>query len=185
MNIHSRSMRAAVAVALALTVGLSAAAASGGDKPAQKIKVFPFVANDPSAFVDQRTQDLPATLQDIREAITKKSDWLQLVEAKEQADIVLEVTERTLVERQGSATTNTTYDKSGKRATSTTTQSKEHDVVLKAVMSVGDYRNELTGRCDLGYLFGGAYRQAAKNLVGSLENWVKSNYTRLQAKNIR
>lgn len=45
------------------------------------------------------------------------------------------------------------------------------------------YQNEFTGKCDLGYLFGGAWRQAAKNLVGSMEDWVKKNYTRLmQAK---
>jgi len=185
MNIHSRPMRAALAAVFAIAAGLGASAASAGDKPAQKIKVFPFVEAAPSGFVDQRTQDLPASLKDIREAITKKGDWLELVEAKELADIVLEITERTLVERQGQSTTNTTYDKSGKRATSTTTQSKEHDVVVKAVMIVGDYKNELTGQCDLGYLFGGAYRQAAKNLVGSLENWVKNNYTRLQLKNGR
>ena len=122
-------------------------------------------------------------MKDIREAIVKKKNGLtQLVEAKEQADIVLEITERTLVERQGQLSTSTTYSKDGKRASSTTTQTKEHDVVLKAVMRVGDYTNELTGQCDLGYLFGGAYRQAAKNLVGSLENWVKKNHTRLQRK---
>ena len=185
MNIHSRPMRAALATVFAIALGLGAPAVRAGDKPAQKIKVFPFIAGDSSGFVDQRTQDLPASLKDVREAITKKGDWLELVEAKELADIVLEVTERTLVERQGQSTTNTTYDKSGKRATSTTTPSKEHDVVLKAVMTVGDYKNELTGQCDLGYLFGGAYRQAAKNLVGSLENWVKNNYARLQLKHVR
>ena len=185
MNIRSRPMRAALAAVFAIAVGLGAPAVSAGDKPAQKIKVFPFIAGDPSGFVDQRTQDLPASLKDVREAITKKGDWLELVEAKELADIVLEVTERTLVERQGQSTTNTTYDKSGKRATSTTTPSREHDVVLKAVMTVGDYKNELTGQCDLGYLFGGAYRQAAKNLVGSLETWVKNNYARLQLKHVR
>ena len=185
MNIHSRPMRAALAAVFAIAAGLGSPAASAGDKPAQKIKVFPFIGADPSGFVDQRTQDLPSSLKDIREAITKKGDWLELVEAKELADIVLEVTERTLVERRGQSTTNTTYDKSGKRATSTTTPSKEHDVVLKAVMTVGDYKNELAGQCDLGYLFGGAYRQAAKNLVGSLENWVKNNYTRLQLKKVR
>ena len=185
MNIRSRPMRAALAAVFAIAVGLGAPAVRAGDKPAQKIKVFPFIAGDSSGFVDQRTQDLPASLKDVREAITKKGDWLELVEAKELADIILEVTERTLVERQGQSTTNTTYDKSGKRATSTTTPSREHDVVLKAVMTVGDYKNELTGQCDLGYLFGGAYRQAAKNLVGSLETWVKNNYARLQLKHVR
>ena len=121
-------------------------------------------------------------MKDIREAITKKKNGqVELVEAKEQADIVLE-TGRQLVERQGQMSTNTTYSKDGTRASSTTTQTKEHDVVLKAMMRVGNYTNELTGQCDLGYLFGGAYRQAAKNLVGSLENWVKNNYTRLQTK---
>jgi len=163
---------------------LFAAMARAEEKPQQKVKVFAYAHKDESGFVDQRTQDLDLTVKDVREAITKKkSDWLQLVEAKEQADIVLEVTERTLVEREGtSATTSTTYGKDGKTASSTTTQTREHDVVLKAVMHVGDYTNELTGQCDLGYLFGGPYRQAAKNLVGSLENWVKSNYTRLQSK---
>ena len=133
-------------------------------------------------FIDERTQGLEATA-DIREAITQKKNALvQLVESKEQADIVLEITERKLVERPGQLSTSTTYSKDGKRASSTTTQTKEHDVVLKAAMHVGDYTNELTGQCDLGYLFGGAYRQAAKNLVGSLENWVKNNSTRLQLK---
>jgi hypothetical protein len=98
---------------------------------------------------------------------------------------VLEITERTLVERAPTvATTTTTHSKDGKTSTSTTSSTPEHDVVLKAVMHVADYSNELTGRCDLGYLFGGAYRQAAKDLVGSLENWVKTNHTRLQLKKL-
>jgi hypothetical protein len=66
---------------------------------------------------------------------------------------VLEITGRTLVQRQGQLSTSTTSIKHGKRTSSTTTRTKEHDVVL-----------------------------AAKNLVGSLENWVKKNYTRLQVK---
>jgi hypothetical protein len=82
--------------------------------------------------------------------------------------------------------TTTTYSKDGKTATSTTTApSKEHDVVLKAVMRVGDYSNELTGVCDLGYMFGGSYRKAAQDLVGSRKKWVKANYTRLKPKSLR
>jgi hypothetical protein len=173
-------------VLLALAVGAAAAfvpAAQAANTPSQKVKLFVFAQSDASGFVDERTQELGATVKDLQEAIIKKKNGLmELVEAKEQADIVLEVTERQLVERQGQLSTNTTYSKDGKRASSTTTQTKEHDVVLKAVMRVGDYTNELTGQCDLGYLFGGAYRQAAKNLVGSLENWVKKNHTRLQMK---
>jgi len=162
----------------------SMAPARADDQPAQKVKVFAVVHRDDSGFVDGRTKDLDQTVKDVREAIVKKKNgWLQVVEAQEQADIVLEITERTLVERAPTvATTTTTYSKDGKAATSTTSSTPEHDVVLKAVMRVGDYSNELTGRCDLGYLFGGAYRQAAKDLVGSLESWVKSNYTRLQVK---
>ena len=165
---------------------LSFATTQAEAQPAQKVKVFMFAQKDASGFVDQRTQELDLTVKDIRDAIAKRKNTpLQLVEAQEQADIVLEVTERKLVERQGTmATTSTTYSKDGKAASSTTTQTKEHDVVLKAVMRVGDYTNELTGQCDLGYLFGGPYRQAAKNLVGSLETWVKANHTRLQLKKI-
>jgi|SRR5262249_50404774 len=179
----SRSRRFAVAFVLIAVTALSALSALADDKPLQKAKVFVFARKDASGFIDQRTQELEATITDIREAITKKKNSLaQLVEAKEQADIVLEVTERTLVERPGQLSTSTTYSKDGKRASSTTTQTKEHDVVLKAVMRVGDYANELTGQCDLGYLFGGAYRQAAKNLVGTLETWIKNNNTRLPVK---
>jgi hypothetical protein len=168
-------------------LALSVAAARAEDRPAQKVKVFAVVHRDDSGFVDERNKDLEQTVKDVREAIVKKKDgWLQVVEAQEQADIVLEITERTLVERAPTvATTTTTYSKDGKAATSTTSSTPEHDVVLKAVMHVGDYSNELTGRCDLGYLFGGAYRQAAKNLVGSLEGWVKGNYTRLQSKKLK
>ena len=176
-----RSRLAMLAVAVG-TAAVFASPAQADDKPGQKVKVFAFAQKDPSGFVDQRTQDLEATLKDIREAVAKKKNSLvQLVESQEQADIVLELTERKLVERQGQLSSNTTYSKDGKAASTTTTQTKEHDVVLKAVMHVGEYSNELTGQCDLGYLFGGAYRQAAKNLVGSLESWVKSNATRLQA----
>lgn len=173
-------------VLIALVAGAAAVFVSSAEadvKPSRKVKVFAFAQRDASGFTDERTQDLEATVNDIREAIVKKKNGLtELVETKEQADIVLEITERALVERQGQLSTSTTYSKDGKRASSTTTRTKEHDVVLKAVMRVGDYTNELTGQCDLGYLFGGAYRQAAKNLVGSLENWVEKNYTRLQVK---
>ena len=58
-------------------------------------------------------------------------------------------------------------------------------MVLNAVMRVGDYSNELTGVCDLGYMFGGSYRKAAQNLVSDLEKWVKANYARLQLKRAR
>src|SRR6266571_230504 len=88
-------------VALFATFGLFASVARAADKPAQKVKVFVFVQTDASGFVDQRTTDLQASLKDLREAVTKKPDWLQLVEAREQADVVLELTERTLVERAG------------------------------------------------------------------------------------
>ena len=162
---------------------LFAPAVHAGDTPAAKVRVFAFAQKDASGFTDARTLELEATVKDIREVILKKKNSLvQLVEAKEQADIVLEITDRRLVERQGQFSTSTTYSKDGSRASSTTQQTKEHDVVLKAVMRVGDYTNELAGQCDLGYLFGGAYRQAAKNLVGSLEGWVKNNYARLQVK---
>lgn len=183
MPFDSRRFRLRMSARAAAAAILIAANAHADDSPPQKVRVFALVQKDASGFVDQRTQDLEHTLKDVREAITKKKNgWIQLVEAQEQADIVLEITERKLVERQGSLSTATTYDKDGKRATSTTTQTKEHDVVLKAVMRVGDYTNELTGVCDLGYLFGGSYRQAAKNLVGSLENWIKTNHTRLRLK---
>ena len=175
----------AVVALLCGFLALGTFAAAADDKPAQKVKVFVFAATDTSGFVDERTTDLRDSLKDIREAILKKNDWLELVEGREQADVVLQLTDRKLVEREGTLQTTTTTDNSGKRSTSTTTRTKEHDVVLNAVMTVGDYKNDLTGRCDLGYLFGGAYRQAAKNLVGSLENWVKKNYTQLQLRKTR
>jgi hypothetical protein len=175
----------AVVALLCGFLALGTFAAAADDKPAQKVKVFVFAATDTAGFVDERTTDLRDSLKDIREAILKKNDWLELVEGREQADVVLQLTDRKLVEREGTLQTTTTTDNSGKRSTSTTTRTKEHDVVLNAVMTVGDYKNDLTGRCDLGYLFGGAYRQAAKNLVGSLENWVKKNYTQLQLRKTR
>ena len=178
-----RLFRLVLVALVGAAAAVFASSAEADDRPSQKVKVFAFAQKDTSGFIDERTQDLEATVKDVKEAIVKKKNGLiQLVEAKEQADIVLEITGRALVERQGQLSTNTTYSKDGKRASSTTTQSKEHDVVLKAVMQVGDYTNEITGQCDLGYLFGGAYRQAAKNLVGSLENWTRKNYTRLQLK---
>jgi hypothetical protein len=187
MRFDAGRFRPVFAGLVAGTLALSVAAAWADDRPAQKVKVFTVVHRDSSGFVDERNKDLEQTLTDVREAIVKKKNgWLHVVEAQEQADVVLEITERTLVERAPtSATTTTTRSKDGKTATSTTSSTPEHDVVLKAVMRVGDYSNELTGRCDLGYLFGGAYRQAAKDLVGSLEGWVKSNYTRLPLKPLK
>jgi hypothetical protein len=184
MRTDSRRFRRVLVTLVAGAAVVFVSSAEADDKPSQKVKVFAFAQKDASGFIDERTQDLEATVKDVREAIIKKgkNSLMQLVESNEQADIVLEVTGRTLVERLGQLSTSTTYSKDGKRASSTTTRTKEHDVVLKAVMRVGDYTNELTGQCDLGYLFGGAYRQAAKNLVGSLENWVKKNYIRLQVK---
>jgi hypothetical protein len=184
---HSRSFRLALPGLAAAALALSVMSAYAEDRPPQKVKVFAFAQREVSGFVDPQTQDLAMTVKDIRDAVIKKKNtWLELVEAPEQADIILEVTDRRLVERDPTqATTTTTYSKDGKTASSTTTSTKEHDVVLKAVMRVGDYSNELTGVCDLGYLFGGPYRKAAQDLVGSLEKWVKANYTRLQLKKLR
>jgi hypothetical protein len=186
MRSNAGRFRLALTGMVGLALALSVAAARAEDKPAQKVKVFAVAHRDGSGFVDERNKDLEQTVKDVRDAIVKKKNgWLQVVEAQEQADIVLEITERTLVERAPTvATTTTTHSKDGKTSTSTTSSTPEHDVVLKAVMHVADYSNELTGRCDLGYLFGGAYRQAAKDLVGSLENWVKTNHTRLQLKKL-
>jgi hypothetical protein len=173
----------------ALALALSVVSAHAEDRPPQKVKVFAFAHKKTSGFVDPQAQDLDATVKDIREAVIKKKNvWFLLVESPEQADVILEVTERKLVERApyvSTATTTTTVSKDGKTATSTTTgPHMEHDVVLKAVMRVGDYSNELTGVCDLGYMFGGSYRKAALNLVGSLEQWVKANYPRLLLKKL-
>jgi hypothetical protein len=182
MRNDSRRFRLVLCATIVGTVAVCVHA-EGADQVPQKVKVFAYARTDASGFTDNGQQELEATVKDIREAIVKKKNSsVELVEAREQAVIVIEVTDRQLVERQGQVAINTTYSKDGKRASSTATQTKEHDVVLKATMRVGDYTKELTGECDLGYLFGGAYRQAAKNMVGSLENWIKNNYTRLQVK---
>lgn len=190
MGNQSRLFRLPSLVSAALVLSFTSAHAQ--DQPPQKVKVFTFAQTETSGFIDPRTQDLQMTVKDIREAIIKKKKnaWLQVVEAREQADIILEVTERKLVERaptSATATTTTTHSKDGKSSSSTTTasSSSEHDVVLKGVMRVGDYSNELTGVCDLGYIWGGPYRKAAQDLVGSLEKWVKANYSRLQVKTLR
>jgi hypothetical protein len=180
---RSVSISKALAGAM-LVLAFTTAGAQAQNGP--KVKVFVATHKDPSGFVDTRTRDMDDSIKDVREAITKKKNTaLQVVEAEDQADIILEMVERKLVERRGSTSTNTTYSKDGKSASSTTTTTKEHDVVLTAVMHVGDYANELSGRCDLGYMFGGPYRKAASELVGSLEDWVKANYTRLQLKQIQ
>lgn len=191
MSIDTRRFRLALLAFTgpALALAVTAASAQAQDRaPAQKVKVFAHAVKETSGFIDPQAQDLEATVKDIREVVIKKKKdaWLQLVESAEQADVILQVTERKLIERDPtSATTTTTYSKDGKAASSTTTSTKEHDVVLKAVMRVGDYSNELVGVCDLGYMWGGSYRKAASNLVGDLEKWVKANYARLQLKKIQ
>ena len=177
-------MRAVVIVGAMLT--LAAVASVGAfetQRPPAPVKVFCFVEENASGFIDQKVQALRDSLKDVKDSIGKKKDWMKLVDSRDDADIVVQVVSRTIDGSGRVESTASSYtDDKGRtsRATGSTREIMNYN--LAAVMRVGDYTNELTGSVPDTYILGGPWRTAANQVAGELEKWVKDNYSRLTLK---
>ena len=149
------------------------------NRPARKLRVYCYTAANASGFVDQRLKDRQDSLKDLKEAITKKKDWLELAESPDDADIVVEVTERLAV-ATGAVDTRTTSNvsKDGKTVTSNTKSTPLTNYTLRTVMRVGDYQAPVNGEVSSEYIFG-VWRAAAGNIASQVERWAKDNHTRI------
>ena len=177
-------MRAVVVLGALLTwAAIPVSSPAEAQRPPAPVKVFCFIEEDPSGFVDQKVQALRDSLKDVKDSIGKKKDWLRLVESREQADIVVQVVGRTIDGSGRVESTASSYtDDKGRtsRATGSTREIMNYN--LATIMRVGDYTNELTGSVPDTYILGGPWRTAAGQVAGELEKWVKNNYAKLKLK---
>lgn len=175
-------MRAAVLIA-ALAAGLLAPTPGYAQKPASPLKVFCFTAPNESGFVDKASEGRADSLQDLKESIAKKKDWLTLVEAAPLADVTVEVLERKVVPNgRTAATVKTHRDSKGKLVTTRTESRAINNYTLRAVMRAGRYQNEMTGMVSSESLatWSGQWRSAAGQIAGEIEKWAKANLARLR-----
>ena len=175
-------MRRHLAVLLALVIGLPTLSLHAQNRPLRKLRVYCYAAPNTSGFVDRKLKDRQDSLRDLREAIAKKKDWLELAESDRDADIVIEVVDRLEV-ATGKVDTQTTSNvsKDGKRITSNTTSKPLTNYTLRTVMRVGEYETPIDGEVSSEYLFG-VWRAAAGNVAGEVERWAKDNHTRITSR---
>ena len=164
------------------TIAVASVVTSAQNRPARKLRVYCYTGTSASGFVDQKLKDRQDSLKDLREAIVKKKDWLELAESQDDADIVVEVTDR-LVVATGAVDTRTTSNisKDGKTVTSNTKSTPLTNYTLKTVMRVGDYQAPVNGEVSSEYIFG-VWRAAAGNVASQVERWAKDNHARITSR---
>ena len=129
----------------------------------------------------QKTQELQDTVKDVKQAIEKKKDWLELVSDRKDADIVLQVANRDIKGSGRFESTSTSSTSNNGKYTSRSANTREIMLyTVQAVMWVGDYKNQFVGTIQDTYLLGGLWRTAANDVAGQLEKWVKTNYAKLK-----
>ena len=167
---------------LALVIAVSGTVLDAQNRPARKLRVYAYTGANASGFVDQKMKDRQDSLKDLREAIVKKKDWLELAESAEDADIVVEVVDR-LVVATGQVDTRTTSNvsKDGKTVTSNTKSTPLTNYTLRTVMRVADYEAPINGEVSSEYIFG-VWRAAAGNVASSIERWAKDNHARVTSR---
>jgi hypothetical protein len=163
---------------IAVLIGFSTVAEA--QKPARPLKVFCTIEEHPSGFVDQRGQSVRDSLQDMKQALSKKRDWIELQEGPERADVVVRLVSRG-IEPTGefeAIGTHTTYDRG--RTRRLMTRSREiKKYVVRGVLVVDDYKSELAGSVLDTYVLGGPWRTAAGDLANQVEKWIKTNYVKV------
>ena len=172
-----RKLTILVLVILALSV-----VSHAQNRPARKLRVYCYTAANTSGFVDQKLRDRQDSLKDLKEAIAKKKEWLEVAESPDDADIVVEVVDR-LVVATGEIDTKTTSNvsKDGKTVTSNTKSTPLTNYTLRTVMRVGDYEAPVNGEVSSEYIFG-VWRAAAGNVAGNVERWAKDNHARITSR---
>lgn len=130
-----------------------------------RAKVYCFAKPSSSGTVDVKSIERSESMKDVKEALAKKNDWIEVVDAAPKADIRLEIVERT-EKRVGSTTT-------GSGANARTRVLNEY--TLKTVMRAGRYENELTGIVPGDYV-GATWPTAADQIANQVEKWVAANF---------
>jgi hypothetical protein len=143
---------------------------AGGFKPANKVRVYCTSANSGSGLVHPEVSD---SLRDLRQSVSKKQDWLQLVERAEDAHVTLEVEDRAF---EATGAMETKYNDS----TKTMESKQKHDYVVRVRMISGDFRSVVVGSCSGEALWGG-WRCATGDIASQVEKFAQRNYERLMA----
>jgi cell shape-determining protein MreC len=177
-------LRSSIAVSsLVFVFALLASTPGYAQKPSSPLKVFCFTAPTESGFVDKSSEARADSLKDLKESIAKRKEWLELVEAKSQADVTVEVLERKVIPNGRTAATSKTYkDSKGKLVTTRTESRQINNYTIRAIMRAGSYENEMTGDVSSESLatWGGQWRAAAGQIAGEIEKWSKANLARLR-----
>ena len=174
-------IRAAIAAVTAFMMCsfVPAGPAVAQERPSVKVKVFAELAEAPGGFVNP---DLKDSLKDVREAIKKKKDWLEQVEAADLADLVVTINDRRIVptgEYESSSSAST--DKSGKYASGTARTREIKNYTVSGSLKIGEYVQDVEGVCRDTYAFGGLWRTAAGDVASQVEKFAKTNYGQIMA----
>lgn len=150
---------------LLLTVNATNAAAGQKSAPSP-VRVYCFVEATSDGFVDRQRTARADSLQDVKESIGARKNWLQLVESADQADVTLQVTGR---------------DSTPTRRTDPVNKQPLTVYRLSAVLRVGDYKTELEGTVENAITMG-VWRATARDLAAGVERWARDNYDRAIAR---
>ena len=148
-----------LAIALALLTIVGPRLAFEEDYKGPPIRLYLFVTPTEGGFVDDAFKARAEAFNEIRKKLSD-SKWVQLVEAREQAQIQVEVLGRT-------------KEFTGNRSLWLSTMA-EKVYVVRAKLTVGEYSTELSGSVN-----SSMKREAARDVAKAIEKWVKENGAKL------
>jgi hypothetical protein len=143
-------------------------------KSAEPIKVFTFTAANEGGFVDADQKQRTDSVGDLKKALQRKKDLIQLVSEKESADVTLEVLGRGYV-GTGSSTTTTTK---GYYGVWNSTTEEDSLPTVHVGLKAGEYVTIVNGRVDSEMQLA-PWRGAAVDAAFKIENQIKDNHDRL------
>ena len=142
--------------------------------------MFVSVVPGRTTSVDNGAREREDAAQDLREHIVrKKKDWLELVAGPDRADISVVIVGRSRATTDqpeslhpSSARSGGNGDRAPLPAISGSRESMAYSV--KAVLTAGDHREELTAAVSDTYMLGGPWRAAAAQLASAIEQFARN-----------
>jgi hypothetical protein len=134
------------------------------------LKVYCFASLSSAAAPDAGSTDRADALQDLKEEIVKRGDWLELATSQATSDVAVEVLDRWVV----SWWSHRSEDEPARKKDGTTTgRPVITDYHLKTVLRLGEYAGEIEAVVSPEDL--APWRAAARQVARSIEQWAKDN----------
>jgi hypothetical protein len=178
------SMKCNRVLMFALAIVMMAVMAPSGSaqkKSAEPVKVFVFTAANEGGFVDADQKQRRDSVGDLKKALDRKKDLIQIVTEKEAADVTLEVLGRGYI-GTGNSTTTTTK---GYYGVWNSTTSEDSVPTVHVGLKAGDYVTIIHGGGPDNQIQLAPWRGAAVDAAFKIEKWVKDNHDRLIAQRVQ